>query len=358
METDQTIAGLGTLYTWNVVSPRLGVTAKLTADGRTMLRASYGRSTSADRRAQPRPSRRDLDDHHGVRRPPAATRRPSRWSTPGSTSRSTRTRTPRTDEYSAGIERQLPARLAASAAYIRKTAPTSSRGPTREAPTAKKRARWRLFRAGVRAHERRAIDASSDEPGGLLDGLPRAGGRDGKADVERVAGVRLLHVLARGRPAGGERHDRRWGAAQHRGAREHVRQRSQQPHERGRAAAERSPARSPHDRRRPRAADRRSCLGEPAALQRQALGRDRSSAAASGRPAHPARRARIPAALVAIHPRSPRVEDAAVGDAGTWNCCWTCSTCSTTRRRKRWCRTSSPPPRSDARARSSTRGAR
>ena len=42
-ETDATIAGLGTLYTWNVVSPRLGVTAKLTADGRTMLRASYGR---------------------------------------------------------------------------------------------------------------------------------------------------------------------------------------------------------------------------------------------------------------------------------------------------------------------------
>ena len=31
------------LYTWNVWSPRLGVTTKLTADGRTMLRASYGR---------------------------------------------------------------------------------------------------------------------------------------------------------------------------------------------------------------------------------------------------------------------------------------------------------------------------
>src|SRR5262249_49544487 len=42
-ETDQIISGLGTLYTWNVWSPRLGVTAKLSADGRTMLRASYGR---------------------------------------------------------------------------------------------------------------------------------------------------------------------------------------------------------------------------------------------------------------------------------------------------------------------------
>ena len=39
----RSIAGLGTLYTWNIVSPRLGVTTKLTADGRTMLRASYGR---------------------------------------------------------------------------------------------------------------------------------------------------------------------------------------------------------------------------------------------------------------------------------------------------------------------------
>ena len=37
------IEGRGTLYTWNLVSPRFGVTTKLSADGRTMLRASYGR---------------------------------------------------------------------------------------------------------------------------------------------------------------------------------------------------------------------------------------------------------------------------------------------------------------------------
>ena len=41
-ETDQIIDGLGTLYTWNVFSPRLGVTSKLTGDGRTVLRVSYG----------------------------------------------------------------------------------------------------------------------------------------------------------------------------------------------------------------------------------------------------------------------------------------------------------------------------
>ena len=42
-ETDDVVAGRGTLYTWNIVSPRLGATLKLSADGRTVLRASYGR---------------------------------------------------------------------------------------------------------------------------------------------------------------------------------------------------------------------------------------------------------------------------------------------------------------------------
>jgi hypothetical protein len=42
-ETDTIVAGLGTLYVWNIVSPRLGVTTRLSADGRTVLRGSYGR---------------------------------------------------------------------------------------------------------------------------------------------------------------------------------------------------------------------------------------------------------------------------------------------------------------------------
>ena len=37
------VPGRGTLYEWNILSPRLGVTMKLTGDGRTMARASYGR---------------------------------------------------------------------------------------------------------------------------------------------------------------------------------------------------------------------------------------------------------------------------------------------------------------------------
>ena len=42
-ETDRIIEGLGTLYSWNLWSPRLGATMKLTGDGRTILRGSYGR---------------------------------------------------------------------------------------------------------------------------------------------------------------------------------------------------------------------------------------------------------------------------------------------------------------------------
>ena len=42
-DTGQIIDGPGALYTWDVFSPRLGVIAKLSADGRTLLRASYGR---------------------------------------------------------------------------------------------------------------------------------------------------------------------------------------------------------------------------------------------------------------------------------------------------------------------------
>ncbi len=42
-ETGTTVAGLGTMYTWNIVSPRVGIVARLTSDGRTLLRGSYGR---------------------------------------------------------------------------------------------------------------------------------------------------------------------------------------------------------------------------------------------------------------------------------------------------------------------------
>lgn len=45
-ETDTTARGLGTLYRWNVWSPRLGLTMKLTGHGRTIMRASFDPSVT------------------------------------------------------------------------------------------------------------------------------------------------------------------------------------------------------------------------------------------------------------------------------------------------------------------------
>jgi hypothetical protein len=44
-QTGGTVNGLGDLYTWNTISPRLGFNYKLTDDGRTILRGNYGRFT-------------------------------------------------------------------------------------------------------------------------------------------------------------------------------------------------------------------------------------------------------------------------------------------------------------------------
>ena len=41
--TGQELPGLGDLFTWKTVSPRVGLTVKLTDDGRTILRATAGR---------------------------------------------------------------------------------------------------------------------------------------------------------------------------------------------------------------------------------------------------------------------------------------------------------------------------
>jgi hypothetical protein len=122
-ETGGIVEGLGTLYTWNVWSPRLGITMKLTSNGRTMLRASYGRF------------------HQGVLTAELAPIHPGQTPTTTTafdlaTGGYTRlvsvidpkinlrldpsTRGPRTDEYSVGVDREMGRRLSATIAYVRK----------------------------------------------------------------------------------------------------------------------------------------------------------------------------------------------------------------------------------------------
>jgi hypothetical protein len=121
-ETSGVVPGLGTLYTWNILSPRLGVTLRLTADGRTMLRSAYGRFNQGVLTGE-------LAPFH-----PAAT--PTTTDTFDLVTAETNssivvdpnlnlqfdpaTRTPHTDEYSVGVDREVGRGVALAAAYIHK----------------------------------------------------------------------------------------------------------------------------------------------------------------------------------------------------------------------------------------------
>jgi hypothetical protein len=122
-QTDATVQGLGTLYTWNLWSPRLGLTAKLTADGQTMLRASYGRFHQGVLTGE-------LGPIHPGQTPITTT------AFDPSTGGYTRlvsvvdpvtnlrldpgTRAPRTDEYSVGVDRELGRGVSVAIAYVHK----------------------------------------------------------------------------------------------------------------------------------------------------------------------------------------------------------------------------------------------
>jgi hypothetical protein len=122
-KTSGVTKGRGPLYTWNVLSPRLGVSAKLPGDGRTMLRANYGRFTQGVLTGE-------LDViHPGV----TPIRTMAYEQATGDYTRlvsvvdptinlvhDPRTKAPRTDEYSVAVDRQITSSLTASAAYIRK----------------------------------------------------------------------------------------------------------------------------------------------------------------------------------------------------------------------------------------------
>jgi hypothetical protein len=123
-EIDDVINGLGTMYMWNLWSPRVGATAKVSADGRTMLRASYGRFFQGVLTGELEPFHRGATavttdafnlvtgDYTGVRR--TVDPRINLQFDP-------ETRAPRTDEYAVGIDRAVGRRVAVSIAYVRKS---------------------------------------------------------------------------------------------------------------------------------------------------------------------------------------------------------------------------------------------
>src|SRR4030095_9753998 len=122
-ETNDMVPGLGPLYTWNVWSPRLGVTMKLTADGRTLLRGSYGRFNQGVLTGE-------LAPFHPASSP--TTTMAFDAETGGyptfvsvvdpniNLQMDPRIRTPHTDEYSVGMDREIGRGLSAAIAYVRK----------------------------------------------------------------------------------------------------------------------------------------------------------------------------------------------------------------------------------------------
>ncbi|HKW00979.1 MAG TPA: TonB-dependent receptor [Vicinamibacterales bacterium] len=122
-ETGDIIHGLGTLYTWNDVSPRLGLVLKISADGRTIARASYGRFYQGV-----------LTGEIGTFHPGATPTRMAFYdaATGDYTSKVTvvdpkvnlkldpGTRAPYTDEYSIDLDREFGRGLMVSVAYVRK----------------------------------------------------------------------------------------------------------------------------------------------------------------------------------------------------------------------------------------------
>ena len=121
-ETGTTIPGLGTFYTWNLWSPRLGVTTKLTGDGRTMLRASYGRFNQGVLTGELEPFAPG-----GTTTTTAAFDNATGGYTtivsivnPRDLRINSEMRAPHTDDYSIGVDRELGKHIAVATAYVRK----------------------------------------------------------------------------------------------------------------------------------------------------------------------------------------------------------------------------------------------
>jgi hypothetical protein len=123
-ETGDIVRGLGTLYTWNVVSPRLGVTGRLTSDGRTVLRASYGRFHQGVLTGEIGPIHPGLSPTKTMQfdqETGGYTQLISVIDPKINLAVDPHTRSPLTDEYSIGADRELTRRLSVAVAYIYKT---------------------------------------------------------------------------------------------------------------------------------------------------------------------------------------------------------------------------------------------
>jgi hypothetical protein len=123
-ETGATIHGLGTLYSWNVLSPRLGLTARLTADGRTMLRTNFGRFHQGILTGEPSAVHPGLTPITTASFDPATGQYSRVISVVDPTINlrlDPHTRSPQTDQLGIGVERELARRFSLAASYVHKS---------------------------------------------------------------------------------------------------------------------------------------------------------------------------------------------------------------------------------------------
>jgi hypothetical protein len=122
-QTDGIVNGLGTLYAWTAWSPRLGVTVKLTSDGRTVLRGGYGRFHQGVLTGELGPVHPGQTPITTMAFDPATggyTRLVSVVDPNINLRLDPATRAPRTDEYSISVDREFGKAMSVSVAYIRK----------------------------------------------------------------------------------------------------------------------------------------------------------------------------------------------------------------------------------------------
>ena len=334
-ETDRVISGLGTLYMWNVWSPRLGVNTRLTADGRTILRGSFGRYSQGVQTGE------FSGFHPGVT--PITTvafdpltggyTRPVRVVDPRiNLQLDSEIRAPHTDEGSIGVDREIGRHMAVSIAYIHKSgtdfiAWTDVGGEYREEirtlpdgrvvpvfvllnSTADQRflltnpSGYSLTYNGLAAIVERRWFRGWQAFGSYT--FSRASGLQASSGTT-AAGPQASTVAAPSMPFGRDPNDL---------TNAHGRLPNDRPHMfrvmgYGHGAED-------------RIGDRR----QPAALQRQAVGGDFAGCVAPRRPACPARTTRVTPAVAANAARCARLEDDSIRAAcSASRCSWTSSIC-------------------------------
>ena len=123
-DTGETIEGTGLLFTWNVVSPRVGVALKLTPDGRTILRGSYGKFSqgvltgelSGNHPGMAATTTTDFDPETGT-----FSKNPIPDDPKTQVQIDPRTSAPRTDTYSIGVDREIGRPLSIGVVYVHKS---------------------------------------------------------------------------------------------------------------------------------------------------------------------------------------------------------------------------------------------